>query len=62
MRYICFLPQAFFERFVSRTPIPASVWAEETRRKDPGFLMLCRPEDDKVSARYSFSSYPWRRE
>lgn len=40
--------QAFFERFVSQTPLPNSVWAEETPVLNPGTLALDRPEDDKV--------------
>ncbi len=42
--------QAFFERFVSATPIPVSVWAEEeTRDVGPGSLKLNQSDDDKVS-------------
>ena len=41
--------QAFFDRFVTRTPLPISVWAEETPISDPGRIKLDKPEDDKVT-------------
>lgn len=40
--------QAFFDRFVSRAPLPISVWAEDNPVLDPGCLKLKQPEDEKV--------------
>ena len=40
--------QAFFDRFVSATPLPISVWAEDTPVLDPGCLELDKPEDKEV--------------
>eukprot|EP00903_Cladosiphon_okamuranus_P014611 g13549.t1 len=40
--------KAFFDRFVSPTPLPISVWAEETPVSDPGCFKLDKPEDEKL--------------
>ena len=34
---------------MTRTPLPISVWAEETPISDPGRIKLDKPEDDKVT-------------